>query len=153
MSKLSDLRYEFWHKFYEYTQTDSNAKKFTEKFGINPPQPSIANSTASYYPLNTGSGKYALYCEMKISPCVAADLRLDIKNDPVLLERLTQHRDELEKVIGHADKWCKCTGKTYTIIFSTQCDLANRNAWERQFEWYCQNALVIREFLEKYREK
>lgn len=153
MEEWNEIRLRFWEQFYKYTQESDEAYEFRNVFKNRKLQPSIKTSTASFYPLNSGSGKYALYCEMKINPCGVADLRLDVKNDAIFLEWLTQRRDELEKVIGCADKWCECTGKTYTTIFSTQCDLENKNTWQRQFEWYCQNALALRKFLDKYRGK
>lgn len=150
MKNLMELRYLFWYRFYEYTQNNENAKSFRLKFKNNPPQPSIKDSTASFYPLNSGSGKYSLYCEMLIKPFGQANLRLDIRNIPALIEKLTEHRGELEKTIGFAKNWCVCTGKSSKIIFSTQCDLTNQNDWQIQFEWYCKTALILRDFLDKY---
>lgn len=155
MEEWREIRLKFWNQFYKYTQESDEATEFKNVFKNRKLQPSIEDSTAYYYRLNSGNKFCSLYCEMLVKPLGKANVRLDlVDNEGYDLNKVAnifyEHKIELESLLGPAVFWCKTTGKNRKIVYSTICDLGDERKWIDQFQWYCSVALLLRHFMDKY---
>lgn len=155
MEEWKEIRLRFWKQFYKYTQESNEAYEFKNVFKNRNLQPSIKDSTASYYPINSGNKFCSLYCEMLIKPLGKANIRLDLVDNgghdlSDVVNVFDEHKIELERQLGPAAFWCDTTGKNKKIVYSTMCDLDDERKWTDQFQWYCSVALALRYFMDKY---
>ena len=140
LSKAQKLQNEFWQTFAEYgAGNDDYSKEFNKRKG----QPQ------HWYDLPMGSSEYhiSLTCATQRKE---VGIEVYIDNNKDIYDLFFENKKELEERTGLKFNWQRLNDKKASRIKAIKkCDITNQEEWENAFEWFCKEAIIIKQEFNK----
>ncbi len=135
------FRYEYWLAFNSYAFKNTEfAKNFNQRKA----------STDHWMDLSIGSSD----CHIAISQIRkrnVLEVEIYINEDKALFHNLSQNKDAIETEIGFTLDWRELPDKKASrIIVEKSVDLADKNAWNQQFDWIMGVCSKMKKVFKKY---
>lgn len=130
---------EYWEAFKKYAFSRPDMKKaFTER---------KARASRAY---DLAVGKNHCHISLLVSKTQSMrSAHIYISNDKSIYDRIKEHKDEIEKMVGGSLSWYEAGMHASVGWDNIESDLDESN-WEKFFEWYCECALKLKEVVRKF---
>lgn len=141
LSETQMMQLDFWSKFKRYAEENKTKLKLRKERAQHWFDISYGNST-SHLSLTINTQQNQLGCEIYIP------------NSKQTYEYLLNHKDEIEKQIGHKLEWMELPKKKASRAkLSTNADLDKEEKWQEYFEWMKSTAEQFQKVFSKYKIK
>lgn len=137
--RTPEKQLEFWSAFNNYAKNTT----FTNNYSLTTPY------KENFYRLQPGFSKMIVYLYIDIKKqTIRVAMYFDHAHD--LFDKLENYSEEFAQIIGETVEWKKTNKDAYAMIAKYFDINIGKDYWPAAFDWYCEKALQIQNFLKKY---